>query len=720
MFLFPQIKQRPIQGFMGFGGGATGLAQKSGSAAGPAGHEATGGIISEYTDPGDNKVWRCHVFEQPGDFVVSSLSASYPTGVEYLVIAGGGAAGARWHGGGGGAGGMLSTHPDITPLNYCNGAAMTVSAQTYKIAVGPGAAATGQGTSNQVGYRGEPSSIKSPTATIVTTTGGGGGGCSGAPAPQEDGGAGGGGGGGQTSNKGEGTDYPGSDQQGFPGGNGGTRGGGSGGGGGGSGMNGAAGSEGSPTQPYSNGGVGLRCRIGTDPTHPGPNAGGGLGAYGRNPGQAGGSSYSMFGGGGGGAQGDEARSGVGGGWYPGPGWMSPPGPFSGGGGSGTFNPVTPSKSPSQPTTSGESGYHNTGGGGGATHQNGPGVGQKGGSGGSGIVAIRYQIGSPTEGGTTDDSTANATGGLVSFYNSKTIHTFTTPGTFATTANWSAATVEYVIIAGGGGGGSLRTGGGGGAGGYLTGTTPIGAHPISFALGVGCGGSSDNSGQPSPVAFPAGTLIAEGGGRGGNSSQTSGNAGGSGGGARSNDSGTGGEGSCQAGPQNGAATAPQGNSGGPAPTSAPAHVGGGGGGAGGAGVTGSGSSPNAGLGFGGAGVQLPATFRNPQSVLGTVDHFPYDPADPGFSPGPGWWVAGGGGGGHTGDQPYPSVGEGRAGGGRGGAGNSPYPDDYGGVPGWSGIDGTGGGGGGSYGAPGDPTAQRGGNGGAGIVLIAYPT
>ena len=47
-------------------------------------------------------------------------------------------------------------------------------------------------------------------------------------------------------------------------------------------------------------------------------------------------------------------------------------------------------------------------------------------------------------------TAKATGGSVSFYGGKTIHTFVTSGTFATAPNWSAVSVEYVVIGGGGG------------------------------------------------------------------------------------------------------------------------------------------------------------------------------------------------------------------------------------------------------------------------------
>jgi hypothetical protein len=86
----------------------------------------------------------------------------------------------------------------------------------------------------------------------------------------------------------------------------------------------------------------------------------------------------------------------------------------------------------------------------------------GGSGGSGIVVVRYQIGQLT-------AVAKATGGAISYYSGKTIHTFTSSGTFATAPNWTAATVEYVVIGGGGGASSDSEGdgGGGGAGGYYT-------------------------------------------------------------------------------------------------------------------------------------------------------------------------------------------------------------------------------------------------------------
>ena len=90
--------------------------------------------------------------------------------------------------------------------------------------------------------------------------------------------------------------------------------------------------------------------------------------------------------------------------------------------------------------------------------------------------VRYEVPASAE-------TAKATGGAISFYGGKTIHTFVNSQLY--NPDWSAATVEYVVISGGGGGGSQ--GGGGGAGAYKKGTTPIGAHPVSTTIQIGAGG-----------------------------------------------------------------------------------------------------------------------------------------------------------------------------------------------------------------------------------------
>ena len=69
----------------------------------PEGLTATGGVISDYTDPGPGAIYRAHVFTSSGSFNVTA-TGSEPTTVDYLVVGGGGGGGSRQHGGGGGAG----------------------------------------------------------------------------------------------------------------------------------------------------------------------------------------------------------------------------------------------------------------------------------------------------------------------------------------------------------------------------------------------------------------------------------------------------------------------------------------------------------------------------------------------------------------------------------------------------------------------------------------
>ena len=77
---------------------------------------ATGGVISDYIEPGPGNVYRAHVFTTSGQFDVTDTGNQGGT-VEFLVVAGGGGGGARGGGnagGGGGAGGLrtnLSGHP---------------------------------------------------------------------------------------------------------------------------------------------------------------------------------------------------------------------------------------------------------------------------------------------------------------------------------------------------------------------------------------------------------------------------------------------------------------------------------------------------------------------------------------------------------------------------------------------------------------------------------
>ena len=649
---------------------------------------ATGGIISDYLD--GSTYYRAHIFTSSGTFDVTAPGA-YGDTVEYLVVAGGGGGGynspSGYGGGGGGAGGLrtnLSGHP-------LAGSAFPVSPGSYTVTVGGGG--IGGSADTVPGTNGIDSSFGP-----ITSTGGGYGASNnnshpGAPIPaQYRGGDGGSGGGGvapaDDALSSSGNTPPVSPPQG--------NGGGAtyssnvtpypytGGGGGGAGADGTHGSVG------GSGGAGVQVAIA------GPSASTtGVGALNPGPGE-----YQWFAGGGGGASSYHTNlipGGVGGG---------------GNGDNNNANTMTP-------------GTYSTGGGGGSGKS-------RAAAGGSGIVVVRYQIGQLT-------AVQKATGGAISYYNGKTIHVFTSSGTFATESNWTATNVEYVIVGGGGAGGN-GDGGGGGAGAYRTGTTPIGAHPVSTSIQVGAGGFGNH---PHPLAIPTGgspsyfgtPITSPGGGAGGSDDQytvpAAGGAGGSGGG------GGGGFPDGAAGPAPGATSFP-GTIGATPPSSWWGHAGGAGrdnvgpapysgGGGGGAGGAGAGAPEG---NYGGVGVQLPTTFRNPEMASGASNPPYYNSGGGGLgAPGPTsppftgadtsgkFWVAGGGGGARI--NPGTESGEGRGGAGGGGWGGGPiiHPGTggnwtYRGAPG---AVNTGGGGGG-----GDDTQGIGGNGGSGIVIIAYPS
>ena len=322
-----------------------------------------------------------------------------------------------------------------------------------------------------------------------------------------------------------------------------------------------------------------------------------------------------------------------------------------------------------------------------------------------IVIVRYQIGSVT-------AAAKATGGAVSYYGGKTIHTFVNSGTFETKANWTSADVEYVIVGGGGAGGEFRyRGGGGGAGGYRTGSIPIGAHPISKVVQVGAGGvgraqnqpTSSGNGNPSFFGPP---VSIGGGGMGGAYPNYPGIQGVSGGGAGGSPI-PGGGSTGDPFPGNANDDSPAngwGYDGGPGVEN---PIGAGGGGAGGVGQPNAQPNPNRGLG--GPGVQVPDTFRNPLSAPG--------PLGGGIgTPGPagGFYLAGGGNAGGYGSGSNPLVETTRPAGGGGFGGNQDNPNYAGGE---NALANTGGGGGG---ASSTDSSKTSGMGGSGIVLIAYPS
>jgi len=657
------INQYGLAAVLG-GGGAGGPGAPIGS---PLGLTATGGIISDYFD--GSTVYRAHIFTSSGTFNVSAIG-DYPADVEYLIVAGGGGGGG-WQGGGGGAGGLrtnLSGHPRAHP-------AFPVTVSSYPVVVGGG----GIGGYHPGGVRGS-SGTSSSFGPITVRYGGGGGTYSptgDGDAPGLPGGSGGGSGGSENTATPGGAgnldgenpvvgyagaphnpSYSSSANAGW------TTGGGGGAGG--------AASVAPPTGS-SPGGIGVQVLIAGPPADPQP-----VGA----PGPGGGTGW--FAGGGGGNAGGTRSS-----YGPAPGG-GPGGPFAGGGSGG----LSPTPKP------GGHGEYSTGGGGGGSYD------ASGGNGGSGIVVVRYQIGQLT-------AAQKATGGSISYYNGKTIHTFTSSGDFTVTTG--PLNVEYVVVAGGGGGG-IDFGGAGGAGGYRKNnafdfTVNPGPNPVTIgAGGLGAGPHSipRAPGSGSPSVFS--TIISQGGGAGGHGSSVqplrpyqNGGSGGGQGGIRTTDS--------PAGLGNrvtdSATPAPsQGNNGGPNGGSGQPGGGGGGGGAGGAGGTG-----NPGPAAGGIGLQAPPTFRDP-AVAPSNTTTPYIPERGGGlgTPGPGgsYYLAGGGGGGGYDGYSVPGGPGGAGGGGHGVSATSGGAATIAG----SGLVNTGGGGGGSY--------YIAGYGGSGIVLIAYPS
>jgi len=690
---------------------------------------ATGGQISDFLD-GSNKIYRAHVFTSSGTFEVSALG-TLGSEIEYCVVGGGGGGGwthAVYTGGGGGGAGGLRTNLSGHPLD---GGPLVATTGTYTVTIGGG----GQGgwAPGNKGVNGSDcefykQGLSYPNVDFIRGAGGGGGGNAAPPSPDvinkgAQGNIGGGSGGGSSAyvvpvDAGDvgPTDPNHPEVSGHAGGDGPT-GGGYGcisGGGGGAGGAGGSGRSPGPFSPIPNnttvdgrGGIGLQIKIASSPTvdqiigTSGPNPGGGY----------------LAGGGGGGS-------------YHGPGSgpsftpSTMTAPLGGGGGSGFMGPESGWGHHAIVSTGG-------GGGGGGTHN--PGPGNPGGNGASGIVVVRYII------GTSDTHTAKATGGLISFFNGKTFHYFSGSGFFKNTSG-SNLTLDYVAVAGGGGGGKHHsTGygpGGGGAGGVITNIPGImpnvqntsvicqPGEPDQLTVTIGSGGNgariptAGNSGSNGVNTTISGTgvsITAIGGGRGGGYSpggHQQGQPGGSGG---AGDAGATGGGLATPNSDPDRQGYPQGSNGG-----GPAYDGWGGGGAGSAGGSSSGS---AGCGNGGLGVTLPSDYQNPGLLLQT------GPA------GPQHWFAGGGGGAGGSPNYSPSNAALSTRGGKGGKGgvssavSEPGPFAGGGNGGERGniatnhpfVDGkfsSGGGGGGA--GNGSGAIGPGGLGGSGFVIISYPT
>jgi len=169
-------KEKPLQGWTGFGGGATSI--RMGGGVSPY-IEATGGVKST---PGDGYVY--HEFTLNGGapyvFTVENAGAGPDAIIDLCVVGGGGGAG-NDRGGGGGAGGFRITTVDIS--GYGTG--------DYPIGVGqggPGNPTSGNMPTRSAGSPGGSSyfsipSGKTPSPFSILSGGGGGGGSAGGPSP---------------------------------------------------------------------------------------------------------------------------------------------------------------------------------------------------------------------------------------------------------------------------------------------------------------------------------------------------------------------------------------------------------------------------------------------------------------------------------------------------------------------------------------------------------
>jgi len=339
---------------------------------------ATGGTPCAGAECGDYKI---HTFTGPGTLCVSNVApgpSGNPNNVEYLVVAGGGGTGgtagpACTAGGGAGAGGARFVAQSIAPLCYpakplCGSPTpanvITATVQGYPITVGGGGPGGNPGGSGckTVGVNGSNSIF-----TTITSAGGGQGQLHPSTTGPENAGGSGGGNGGpggdSGGNAGVGNTPPTTPAQGTPGGL-------------------QVGHPGNPSAGNSNtgggGGGGMMVAgscAGANPTNPGGAGDGGAGggfptAFGSNGESCG--SYRYYAGGGGGGS-----------YTPNPA-PSPGGAGGvGGGGDGKLGSASPNDG--VPATI------NTGGGGGAPGGQPAGSYHIGGSGGSGIVVIRYKF-----------------------------------------------------------------------------------------------------------------------------------------------------------------------------------------------------------------------------------------------------------------------------------------------------------------------------------------
>ena len=583
-----------------------------------------------YIENGTNNVYAVESYTYSGSANTADFTRVFTKNTTGdILVVGGGGAGGTGHGGGGGGGSVIYT----TGLSFEG---------EYNIKVGKGGIPAATRVNN--GGNGNDSFVVKNGTNLYLAKGGGGGGRAAASSVGNDGGSGGGGQGNATTGVGGlavSTNIP-------------------------TGVYGFAGGRGNTYQTlWAGGGGGGGETIGSDAVVVNTSQiNGGNGGNGKQIPITGNSL--RYGGGGGGGVNNEGINSIAGN-----------GGLGGGGNGGLI-------------LNGFTGTDGLGGGGGGGGFEG---GDKiGGNGGSGIVIIRYLLGTiPTTNILTTEPV------VVAPTFTETTRTFAHSGG---TENQTTHTITVeqnticdILIVGGGGGGGFAHGGGGGAGqlvlihqAILSGT---------YTIKVGKGGTGGLSAATEPtkgINSEFGTVIAEGGGANGGTLKDGGS--GAGGDGYSSGGGTAGAGNKNTTIDTfpGATVYSRGNNGGDN-GGAVAAAGGGGGGAGQTGTTGQDISP---FGKGGDGLsgisEINYDFKTNFGNYGKLE-----------SDGNYWFAAGGGGGGSF-------AGNGGKGGGGAGAPNNN-------TSGFNAINNTGSGGGGGGGGG---NAVPGGNGGSGIVIIKFRT
>jgi hypothetical protein len=589
-----------------------------------------------YIENGTNNVYAVESYTYSGSANTADFTRVFTksTTGDILVIGGGGAGGTG-HGGGGGGGSVIYT----TGLSFEG---------EYNIKVGKGGIPAATRVNN--GGNGNDSFVVKNGTNLYLAKGGGGGGFAAPSSVGSDGGSGGGGQGNATTGVGGlavSTNIP-TGVYGFAGGRGNTNG-----------------------SLFAGGGGGGGETIGSDAVVVNTSQiNGGNGGNGKQI-PITGNSLRYGGGGGGGVSHTGVNNIVGNGGL-------------GGGGNGGLR------------VNGFTGTDGLGGGGGGGGQDANGD-KIGGTGGSGIVIIRYLLGTiPVNNLLTNEPTVTPTIPLIFNYSvqtfahsggaeAQTTHTFTV----------GRDTVCDILIVGGGGAGSAGHGGGGGAGQLVLIHQAIlnGTYTIKVGKGGVGGITAEKTGttrastKGSDSSF--GSVIAEAGGTNTSTATDKNGGSGAGGDAYIFDGGTatGGNKNTTVDAFPGATVYSRGNNGGN--NFGDPGVGGGGGGAGEAGISGAGTSP---FGKGGDGLsgisEINFDFKtNFGTNVGKTE-----------TDGLVWFAAGGGGGG----------GAGGGSGGKGGGGNGKFGGRN---DGDSGMNNTGSGGGAGSGGGGG-----GGNGGSGIVII----